>query len=126
MVIPRLQPIRSAMTVVGIRGCSDNGRRISVSNRSTAEGRGWRLNTGGETERTADRTVFLDTPNCRTISLIDKPSARYSRRISAQSSTFSTSFLPGPQPRQDPVATTRSGGYPTQRVRSEASIRGQY
>ena len=76
MVIPRCQPIRSAITVVGIRGCSDNNRRISPSKGSTNEGRGWRLNSGGESKRTAARTVFLDTPSRRTISLIDDPSAR--------------------------------------------------
>ena len=32
-------------------------------------------------------TVFFDTPNTRAIALIGNPSARYSRRISAQSST---------------------------------------
>jgi len=39
--------------------------------------------------------VFLETPNTRAISEIGIPSARRSRRISAQSSTPNTRFLPG-------------------------------
>jgi hypothetical protein len=38
--------------------------------------------------------VFLEIPNTRAISEIDKPSARRNRRISAQSSTPNTYFLP--------------------------------
>jgi hypothetical protein len=39
--------------------------------------------------------VFLETPNTRAISEIDSFSARRNRRISAQSSTLNTHFLPG-------------------------------
>ena len=42
----------------------------------------------------AARTVFLETPNVRAIVLIGNPSARYSLRISAQSSTDNNSFAP--------------------------------
>ena len=39
--------------------------------------------------------MFLETPNTRAIALIGIPSARCSRRISAQSSTDNTPSLPG-------------------------------
>jgi hypothetical protein len=42
----------------------------------------------------AARIVFLETRNTRAISEIDIFSARRSRRISAQSSTLNTLFLP--------------------------------
>jgi hypothetical protein len=45
---------------------------------------------GGRSEFSAARTVFRATPSRREISLMGTPSARCSRRISAQSSTFST------------------------------------
>ena len=45
----------------------------------------------------------------RTISLIDRPSARCSRRISAQSSTLSTPFLPG-RKSEGSLIHTVSGG----------------
>jgi hypothetical protein len=43
--------------------------------------------------------VFREIPTTRAISEIDNRSDRRNRRISAQSSTLNTRFLPGPQPR---------------------------
>lgn len=48
----------------------------------------------GASELSADRTVFLETPYTRAISEIDICSARCNR-VSAQSSTLNTHFLPG-------------------------------
>ena len=49
---------------------------------------------GGPSLAKAARIVFLETPSVRAIALIGIPSARCSRRISAQSSTDSNPFLP--------------------------------
>ena len=91
-VIPRLQPTRSAITVAGIVGTSLNCSRIASSNSSTTDPAGARSYRGGPSEATAARTVFRDTPNVRAIVLIGNPSARRSRRISAQSSTANNSL----------------------------------
>ncbi|MEY9949243.1 hypothetical protein ABH937_006355 [Kitasatospora sp. GAS1066B] len=48
------------------------------------------LEPGGRSAFNAARTVFRATPSRRAISLMGTPSARCRRRISAQSSTFST------------------------------------
>jgi len=61
-VIPLVQPIRSAITVAGISGTSLNSARISGSIASTIEPCGDRSYFGGASERNADRTVFLATP----------------------------------------------------------------
>src|SRR3954454_17692524 len=45
---------------------------------------------GGASEAIAARTVFLETPNTRAITLIGNPSDLRKRRISAQSSTDNT------------------------------------
>lgn len=66
------------------------------------------------------------TPTRRAISLIDRPSARCSRRISAQSSTLSTSFLPGRESGQGPLIHTISGGPGGRGVKTRPAIRGQY
>jgi hypothetical protein len=57
------------------------------STSSTIDPAGVRSYFGGPSEAIAARTVFLETPNTRTIALIGSPSARCSLRISAQSST---------------------------------------
>jgi hypothetical protein len=49
---------------------------------------------GGPSLARADLTVFLEIPSTRAISEIDNPSDRCNRRISAQSSTLNTRFLP--------------------------------
>ena len=53
------------------------------------------LNGTGDSLRNAAFTVFLETPITLAISEIDIRSAWRSRRISAQSSTLNTRFLPG-------------------------------
>jgi hypothetical protein len=90
MVMPRLHPIRSAITVAGMLGQSRSSARICGSNSSTAEGFCARSYLGGASERIAVLTVFLATPNCRAIALVPICSAKASRRISAQSSTDNT------------------------------------
>jgi hypothetical protein len=55
---------------------------------------GARRYLGGPSLARADLTVFLEIPNTRAISEIDNPSDRRNRRISAQSSTLNTRFLP--------------------------------
>ncbi len=84
----RSQPIRSAITVAGICGNSLSRSRIRGSTSSTMDPDPARTYRGGCTERTALRTVFLARHNFFAIALIDIRSARYSRRISAQSSTL--------------------------------------
>ena len=84
------QPIRSATTDAGIRGHSVSSALICGSNPSTTRPRGARWYFGGRSESNAARTVFRATPIRRAISLMGTPSALYRRRISAQSSTFST------------------------------------
>jgi hypothetical protein len=83
----------SVLTYECIRGQAINRRRISGSNASTADPRLIRRYSGGVSDRNAERTVFRAIPVRRTISLIDNPSARCGRRISAQSSTSNISFL---------------------------------
>jgi hypothetical protein len=51
---------------------------------------GARTYVGGPSALTAFATVFLEIPNRAAIDLIDSPSARCNRRISAQSSTVIT------------------------------------
>jgi hypothetical protein len=53
---------------------------------------------GGPSLTNAALTVFREQPISRAISEIDTPSDLRSRRISAQSSTISTCFLPGSTP----------------------------
>ncbi|GJF03033.1 hypothetical protein PSD17_19940 [Pseudonocardia sp. D17] len=84
------QPIRSAITVAGIRGYSASNARTRGSTASTSDPRGGRWYFGGRSELNAERTVFREICSRRAISLIDKPSARCNRRISAQSSTLIT------------------------------------
>jgi len=89
------QPIRSAITVAGIVGTARSSSRIHGSNPSTTDPTGRRTYLGGPSLASAAFTVFLATPSTRAISEIAMPSARRSRRISAQSSTPNTRFLPG-------------------------------
>jgi hypothetical protein len=89
----RSQPIRSAITVAGICGNSFNRPRICGSTESTIEPVPARTYRGGCVERTAPRTVFRARCNFRAIALIDIPSARCNRRISAHSSTKITSQI---------------------------------
>jgi hypothetical protein len=88
------QLIRSAITVAGIVGYAANNSRIRGSNPSTNEPTGARRYFGGPSLSSAAFTVFLEIPITRAISEIGMPSARRSRRISAQSSTSNTCFLP--------------------------------
>jgi hypothetical protein len=93
----RSHPIRSAITVAGICGNSLSRSRIRGSTSSTMDPDPARTYRGGCTDRTALRTVFLAKHSFFAIALIDIRSARYSRRISAQSSTVITlsSRIPG-------------------------------
>ena len=93
--IDRSQPIRSAITVAGIVGYASSSSRIRGSTASTTDPARGRSYFGGPSLATAARTVFLETPITRAISLIGISSARCSRRISAQSSTDSTPSPPG-------------------------------
>jgi hypothetical protein len=86
---------RSAITVAGICGYTRSSSRIRGSNPSATDPVAARSYRGGPSERTAARTVFRETFMTRAICLIGRPSARCSRRISAQSSTEITCFLPG-------------------------------
>jgi len=92
------QPIRSAITVAGIVGYARNSSRTRGSNASTTDPIGRRTYRGGASLTNAALTVFREIPRNRAISEIAKPSARRSRRISAQSSTPNTRFLPGSTP----------------------------
>ena len=87
-VIPRDQPIRSAITVAGIVGVCDSNRRIRGSTSSTADPVAARRYLGGASATSLAFTVFFEIPNCRAICLIGIRSATCSRRISAQSSTL--------------------------------------
>ena len=89
------QPIRSAITVAGIVGTARSSSRIRGSNPSTTDPIGRRTYLGGPSLASAAFTVFREMPSTRAISEIAMPSARRSRRISAQSSTPNTRFLPG-------------------------------
>ena len=91
------QPIRSAITVAGIRRI----RRQQLPNpRLGLIGHRPRRRTPilrrAIAEANAAFTVFRETPNTRAISEIGNRSDRRNRRISAQSSTLNTRFLPGP------------------------------
>jgi hypothetical protein len=90
------QPIRSAITVAGIRGKAANNSRIRGSASSASEPAAARWYFGGPLEANAAFTVFREIPNTRAISEIDNCSDRRNRRISAQSSTLNTRFLLGP------------------------------
>ena len=83
----RVHPIRSAITVAGIVGHACSNSRIRGSTASTTDPAGARAYFGGPSAASAARTVFLETPSARAITLIGIPSARCNRRISAQSST---------------------------------------
>jgi hypothetical protein len=92
------QPIRSAITVDGIRGNAWSNSRIRGSNPSTTEPDDCRSYLGGPQLANAAFTVFREQPTTRAISEIETPSDFRSRRISAQSSTISTCFLPDSTP----------------------------
>jgi len=79
-------------TVPGIVGTRSNCSRIASSNESTADPDRFRSYLGGPSEAIAARTVFREIPNVLAIVLIPNPSARWSRRISAQSSTDDNSL----------------------------------
>lgn len=89
-------PIRSAITVAGIRGYTASNSRILGSASSATDPADTRRYFGGPSEANAAFTVFRAIPNTRAISEIGNSSERRNRRISAQSSTFNTRFLPGP------------------------------
>jgi hypothetical protein len=72
-----------------VRNSASNAR-ICGSTASTIDGLAARTYRGGSCELNARRTVFREIRSRRVIALIDNPSARCSRRISAQSSTLST------------------------------------
>jgi hypothetical protein len=76
--------------VAGIVGNARSNSRIRGSNSSTIDPADRRSYFGGTSQANAARTVFRDTPITRVIILIDNPSARCNRRISAQSSTDNT------------------------------------
>jgi hypothetical protein len=80
------------MTVAGIVGQACSNSRIRGSTASTTEPRAFRPYEGGPSAASAFRTVFFEHPSTRAITLIGIRSARYSRRISAQSSTLNTHF----------------------------------
>jgi hypothetical protein len=89
-VNPRVQPIRSAITVAGIVGSALSNSRIRGSTASTTDPCGARTYFGGPSEANAAFTVFFEHPITRATALIGIRSARCNRRISAQSSTLST------------------------------------
>ena len=91
-------PIRSAITVEGIDGYAASSSRIRGSNASATDPCGFRTYFGGLSLASAAFTVFREIPITRAISAIGICSARLSRRISAQSSTLSTCFLPDSAP----------------------------
>jgi len=82
------------MTVAGIVGQACSSSLIRGSTASTIEADSVRSYFGGPSLRSAARTVFLLIPITRAIVLIGMPSARCSRRTSAQFSTESTCSLP--------------------------------
>src|SRR5712692_8667594 len=94
MVMPRVQPIRSAITVAGMSGVTANNRRIAGSKASTAEPGPSRSYFGASSLRNAARTVLRATPSFRTMAFTPMASARCSRLISAHSSTLITVPLP--------------------------------
>jgi hypothetical protein len=94
-VSDRVQPIRSAITVAGIVGHAWSSSRMRGSTASTIDPPPTRRSyRGGPSAASARFTVFFETPITRATALIGIPSARYSRRISAQSSTLNTSLPP--------------------------------
>lgn len=80
----------AAITVAGILGYSFSSTRILGSTDLIADSPDTRSYLGGPSDFTAFATVFLEIPNRSAIDLIDSPSARCNRRISAQSSTVIT------------------------------------
>ena len=100
---------------------ADPRRRLGVHadlpDLSTIEPIGRRSYFGGSSEANAAFTVFFDTPNTRATALIGKPSARCSRRISAQSSTDNI-------PSGPPGSTTARP--PDQGVKIRLPRRGQF
>jgi hypothetical protein len=84
--------MRSAITVAGIVGHACSNSLIRGSTASTTEPRGPRRYVGGPSAAIAFFTVFFEHPSTRAMILIGIRSARYSRRISAQSSTLNTHF----------------------------------
>lgn len=90
MVSEYRHPIRSAITVAGILGHSASSARICRSCESTTEPCRARSYFGGRSDPNAAHTVLRVIFKRRAISLIETPSARYRRRISAQSFTLIT------------------------------------
>jgi hypothetical protein len=70
IVIECAHPIRSAITVAGILGCSRNNTRTCGSTASTNEPFAARRYAGGSSEANAAGTVFRVIPRRRTTSLI--------------------------------------------------------
>jgi hypothetical protein len=94
-VIPRVHATRSTITVAGIAGIAGSRvscSRIGSSNASTADPRRLPDVLQRPSEAIAARTVFRETPNVLAMVLMPNPSARCSRRISAQSSTDNNSL----------------------------------
>jgi hypothetical protein len=77
-------------------------------------------------ERNASRTVLRASFKRRAIALTPNPSAQCSRRISAQSSTSITPFLPSSEPSQGSSSNTPSGGPDQKRVSFRPVIGGQF
>src|SRR6185437_14622412 len=78
-----------------ILGYARSTSLIRGSTASTIDPAGLRSYFGGASEANAARTVLREHPTTRATSEIDICSARCNRRISAQSSTLNTHFLPG-------------------------------
>ena len=117
--------MRSAITVAGMVGQSRSSSRIAGSKASTAEPGALAHSSGVVRTRSAARTVLRATPIRRAIALMPIPSARCSRRISAQSSTLINSFLPRPaMPPGSEIHTSVVD--PRRGVRFRPAIRGQY
>lgn len=76
-----------------MRGQSCNNCRIRGSTSSTTDPTGARSYLGGISAASLAFTVFFEIPNCRAITLIGIFSAKYNRRISAQSSTCNIPFV---------------------------------
>ena len=118
-----VQPIRSAITVAGIVGNSRNNANTSGSTASTIDPAAARSYWGGPSARNAARTVLRANPSRRAIALMPIPSARCSRRISAQSSTLITLPASWLASSQGSRSITSSGG-PAQRGQNSAADRG--
>jgi hypothetical protein len=91
----RDQPIRSAITVAGMSGHCASNSRIRGSAASAIDPFGGRTYLGGPSAASARRTVFRPIPSLRAIARTGIPSARCSRRISAQFSTLITPHYQG-------------------------------